>query len=89
MVKVYVKGGWIRFRIIIQYRINRGGYNLKPSLDIVRQTSAFVIVDGDNGLGPVVADYCMKLAVEKAKNVGVFHVFSKNNNTVGPAFYYP
>lgn len=70
-------------------KVKRGGYNLQPSLAIVRQTAAFAVVDGDNGFGPVAADYCMKLAVEKAKEVGVFQVFSKNNNTVGPAFYYP
>ncbi len=70
-------------------KVKRGGYNLTPSLEIVRQTAAFAVVDGDNGFGPVAADYCMRLAVEKAKEVGVFQVFSKNNNTVGPAFYYP
>jgi LDH2 family malate/lactate/ureidoglycolate dehydrogenase len=31
----------------------------------------------------------MNYAIEKAKEVGVFQIFSKNNNTVGPAFYYP
>ena len=61
-------------------KVKRGGYNLNPSLEIVRQTAAFAIVDGDNGFGPVAADYCMKLAVKKAKDVGVFQVFSKNNN---------
>lgn len=70
-------------------KVKRGGYNLTPSLKIVRQTSAFAVVDGENGLGPVVADYCMRLAVDKAREVGIFQVFSMNNNTVGPAFYYP
>ncbi|CCY49842.1 MULTISPECIES: Ldh family oxidoreductase [Bacteroides] len=70
-------------------KVKRGGYNLNPSLKIVRQSPAFAVVDGDNGFGPVSADYCMNLAVERAKKVGVFQVFSKNNNTVGPAFYYP
>lgn len=66
-----------------------GGYNLSPSLDIIRETPSFAVIDGDNGMGPVVADYCMNYAVEKAREVGVFHVFSRNNNTFGPAFYYP
>lgn len=70
-------------------KVKRGGYNLQPSLAIVRETPAFAVVDGDNGFGPVSADFCINYAVEKAKTVGVFHVFSKNNNTVGPAFYYP
>lgn len=66
-----------------------GGYNLSPSLEIIRETPSFAVIDGDNGMGPVVADYCMNYAVEKAREVGVFHVFSRNNNTFGPAFYYP
>ena len=66
-----------------------GGYNLSPSLEIIRETPSFAVIDGDNGMGPVVADYCMNYAFEKAREVGVFHVFSRNNNTFGPAFYYP
>ena len=31
----------------------------------------------------------MDLAVKKSKEVGIYHVLSRNNNTVGPAFYYP
>lgn len=66
-----------------------GGYNLTPSLEIIREAPSFAVIDGDNGMGPIVADYCMNYAVEKARKVGVFHVFSRNNNTFGPAFYYP
>lgn len=66
-----------------------GGYNLTPSLEIIRETPSFAVIDGDNAMGPVVADYCMNYAVEKARQIGVFHVFSRNNNTFGPAFYYP
>lgn len=70
-------------------KIKCGGYNLDPNLCIVRESPAFAVVDGDNSLGFVSADYCMKYAVEKSRNTGIFHVFSRNNNTVGPAFYYP
>ena len=40
-------------------KVKRNGYNLNPSLKIVRQSPAFAVVDGDNGFGPVSADYCM------------------------------
>lgn len=69
-------------------KVKRGGYNLFPSFKITRETVAFAVVDGDNSFGPVCANFCMQYAVEQAKKVGVFHVFSNNNNTVGPAFYY-
>jgi len=70
-------------------KVQRDGYNLNPSLKIVRQTAAFAVVDGDNCFGPVSANFCMNLAAEKAQEVGIYQVFSKNNNTMGPAFYYP
>lgn len=70
-------------------RVKRGSYNLHPEFRTIRQTSAFAVIDGDNAFGFVSADYCMQFAIEKAKESGIFQVFSKNNNTVGPAFYYP
>ena len=69
-------------------RIARGGYNCTPDCKILRQTASFAVVDGDNAIGPVSAMFCLELAVQKAKEVGVYNVFAKNNNTFGPAFYY-
>ena len=70
-------------------RIERGGYNLEPDIKVIRETSAFAVIDGDNSMGPVCASYCMDYAVVKSRESGVFTVFSRNNNTFGPAFYYP
>jgi LDH2 family malate/lactate/ureidoglycolate dehydrogenase len=70
-------------------RIDKGAYNLQPNIRVVRETSAFAVVDGDNSIGMVSADFCMKYAMEKCKQSGIFTVFSNNNNTFGPAFYYP
>lgn len=70
-------------------KIIRGGYNLNPKFKFIRHTPAFALIDGDNAFGPVSANFCMNLAIENAKKVGIFQVFSRNNNTVGPAFYYP
>lgn len=69
-------------------RLNRGGYNLSPKFNVIKETAAFAVINGDNAFGFVSADYCMKYAVEKAKISGIFQVFSRNNNTLGPAFYY-
>lgn len=69
-------------------KIRRGDYNLSPNFKVVRETSSFAVIDGDNAIGPVSACYCMNYAVEKCKSVGVFTVFSNNNNTFGSAFYY-
>lgn len=69
-------------------RIQRGGYNLKPYFKVVKETSAFAVIDGDNAFGPVSAKYCLDFAIKKCKKVGMYTVFSRNNNTFGPAFYY-
>ncbi len=70
-------------------RVRCGGFNLKPKIHIVRETAAFAVIDGDNALGPVAAEFCMRYAVEKCAAAGMFTVFSRNNNTLGPAFVYP
>ncbi len=70
-------------------RISRGGYNLNPRFKHITETSSFAVIDADNAIGFVSADYCMRYAATKAKEVGVFTVFSRNSNTYGPAFYYP
>ncbi len=70
-------------------RIKRGGYNLTPKFKIIRETPSFAVIDGENAMGPVAANYCMEYAVKRCREVGVFTVFSRNNNTFGPAFYYP
>ncbi len=70
-------------------RIRQGGYNLRPTFRLIRETSAMAVIDGDNAMGPVVAAHCMQYAVDKSREVGVFTVLSPHNNTFGPAFYYP
>ena len=69
-------------------RIMRGGYNLSPDLKVIKETSAFALVDGDNAIGPVSAMFCLDYALRKCRESGVFTVFARNNNTFGPAFYY-
>lgn len=69
-------------------RIERGGYNLDPNIRVIRESCSFAVVDGDNSIGPVSAKFCTDYAVERARRSGVFTVFSRNNNTFGPAFYY-
>ena len=69
-------------------RIERGGYNLAPDIKVIKETSAFAVVDGDNAMGPVSAMFCLDYAMELCRESGVFTVFARNNNTFGPAFYY-
>ncbi|XP_069681972.1 uncharacterized oxidoreductase YjmC-like [Periplaneta americana] len=60
--------------------------NAKPSL--LKESPATAWVDGNNGLGPVVGNFCMDLAIKKAKNVGVGWVVAKRSNHYGIAGWY-
>lgn len=70
-------------------RLSLGSYNLNPEFKVLRSSPSFAVIDGDNAVGAVSATHCINYAIENAKKVGMFTVFSKNNNTFGPAFYYP
>ncbi len=62
--------------------------NAKPNLKIVHETPSTAVIDGDKGLGLVVAPYAMRVAIEKAKNVGTGWVSVKNSNHYGIAGYH-
>jgi len=55
---------------------------------ILKETPATAWVDGLNGLGAVVGNYCMDLAIKKAKTVGVGWVCAKGSNHYGMAGWY-
>lgn len=69
-------------------RIKRGGYNMGVSPRIEKETAAFMTVDARNTLGMYSAIFCMKQAIEHARESGIYSVLCKNCNTYGPAFYY-
>lgn len=55
---------------------------------VLNETPAAAWVDGNNGLGAVVGNFCMDLAVKKAKEVGVGWVCAKRSNHYGIAGWY-
>lgn len=48
-------------------RIKKGSYNLSPHFSVLKETSSFAVIDGDNSIGFLSADYCMKYAAKHAK----------------------
>lgn len=65
-----------------------GRVNAKPIIKIVHETASTAVVDGDSGLGLVVAPYAMQVAIGKAKNAGTGWVSVKNSNHFGIAGYH-
>jgi L-2-hydroxycarboxylate dehydrogenase (NAD+) len=59
--------------------------NSKPDIQIVHETLSTAVVDGDSGLGLVVAPYAMDIAISKAKNVGSGWIAVRNSNHFGIA----
>lgn len=59
--------------------------NANPAITIVHETPSTAVVDGDKGLGLVVAPFAMQVATNKAKQVGTGWVSVKNSNHFGIA----
>jgi L-2-hydroxycarboxylate dehydrogenase (NAD+) len=62
--------------------------NATPDIRITHETASTAVVDGDSGLGLVVAPFAMQVAIEKAKNVGTGWVSVSNSNHFGIAGYH-
>jgi L-2-hydroxycarboxylate dehydrogenase (NAD+) len=62
--------------------------NPKPDIKIVHETPSTAVVDGDRGLGLVVGPAAMKIAIDKANQVGTGWVAVRNSNHFGIAGYH-
>jgi L-2-hydroxycarboxylate dehydrogenase (NAD+) len=67
---------------------DHGRLNPKPNIRIIHQTPSTATIDGDRGLGLVVAPFAMKLAIKKANKVGSGWVSVQNSNHFGIAGYH-
>jgi L-2-hydroxycarboxylate dehydrogenase (NAD+) len=67
---------------------DHGRLNPTPDIKIIHETPSTATVDGDKGLGLVVAPFAMKLAKRKAKKVGSGWVSVQNSNHFGIAGYH-
>jgi LDH2 family malate/lactate/ureidoglycolate dehydrogenase len=68
--------------------IREGHYNLHPNVQAVRDDGATCLLDGDGGLGHVLADRAMTLAIERAREHGVGIVSLRNSTHIGALAYY-
>jgi L-2-hydroxycarboxylate dehydrogenase (NAD+) len=59
--------------------------NSKPTMKIVHESPSTAVVDGDQGLGLVIAPYAMEIAIRKAQTCGTGWVAVKNSNHFGIA----
>ncbi|MBL6446480.1 Ldh family oxidoreductase [Fulvivirga sp. 29W222] len=65
-----------------------GRINPAPKIKVVHETPSTAVVDGDSGLGLIVAPQAMNIAMDKADQVGTGWVSVKNSNHFGIAGYH-
>ena len=69
-------------------RIRAGVVKSRPAITVQRRYAAAALVDGDNGLGPVVGCRAMDEALELADTAGIGFVGVRGSNHFGAAAYY-
>jgi LDH2 family malate/lactate/ureidoglycolate dehydrogenase len=62
--------------------------NANPDIQIIYETPTTATIDGDSGLGLVVAPFAMQVAMEKAEKYGSGWVSVRNSNHFGIAGYH-
>jgi len=67
---------------------NKKRVNSSPNIRVLHESPSTAVVDGDAGLGLVVAPYAMEIAIQKAEKVGTGWVAVNNSNHFGIAGYH-
>lgn len=67
---------------------DNGRLNPKPKMKMIHETPSTGVLDGDAGLGLVVAPKAMEIAIEKANKVGSGWISVQNSNHFGIAGYH-
>ncbi|MFQ5860563.1 MAG: Ldh family oxidoreductase [Dehalococcoidia bacterium] len=68
--------------------LREGRINPRPQVRIVRETPATALLDGDRGMGHVVAYRAMEVAIRKAREAGGAFVSVRNSTHLGMAAYF-
>jgi LDH2 family malate/lactate/ureidoglycolate dehydrogenase len=68
--------------------IDKGIMNPRPKIQVLRETPATVLIDGDHALGPVVTVQAMRHVIGKARAVGVGWGVIRNTTHQGAMAYY-
>lgn len=63
-------------------------YNIAPHFTITKENYSFSVIDADNAIGMLSADFCMELAISNALEKGFHIVWCHNANTYSAAFVY-
>ncbi len=77
-----------RFKSIYIDRIDENILNPITKIDVIRDNKTVAVLDGNNGMGMVIAKQAMQMAIDKAKEFGMGMVAVRNSTHYGIAGYY-
>jgi LDH2 family malate/lactate/ureidoglycolate dehydrogenase len=77
-----------RLKPIYLDRIKAGLQSPVTKIDIIKETPATIVLDGNNGMGQVIAEKAMQYAIDKAKKCGLGMATVRNSTHYGFAGYY-
>lgn len=80
--------GITRLLAIYVKRLKVGIVNPTPKIEVVSEAPSSILVDGDNGLGAVVAAYAMREAIKRAGETGSCWSAVRNSNHFGTTAFY-
>ena len=69
-------------------KLQGGGYRSAAEPTVEREGPGWAIVDGQSALGQIGCEYAVRLAMQKARNVGVAYVGLRNTGHIGAAGYF-
>ena len=76
-------------RLMYYHRnIRSGSVNVSAKPEVLRETPVSALIDGHFGMGALVAQFAMRMAIEKAKQSGVGMAVVRDSSHYGIAGYY-
>jgi len=75
---------------VAQYldRVRVGGIDAQAEVQVARMAPGLSMVDGRNGIGPLVGMKALEAAMESARSVGIGAAFARGSNHFGPILPY-
>ena len=68
--------------------LDKGHMNRRPTIRVLKETPATLLVDGDRSLGPVVTTFTMRKVIDKAREAGIGWGLIRNTTHQGAMAYY-
>lgn len=75
---------------VAQYleRVRVGGIDARAEVQVARMAPGLSMVDGRNGVGPLVGMHALEAAMQSARDVGIGAAFASGSNHFGPILPY-